>query len=66
MVDILNHVDSGDYVFQLCSENLLKIIFPSYVYMTDKGTSSLSTNNGVLLEEVLEEAPKWKVLRVSE
>ncbi|KAJ0047914.1 hypothetical protein Pint_15750 [Pistacia integerrima] len=29
----------------------------------DSGTSSLSTNNGVVLEEVLEEAPKWKVLR---
>ncbi|TXG51234.1 hypothetical protein EZV62_023758 [Acer yangbiense] len=29
----------------------------------DRGTSSVSTNSGVLLEEVLEEAPKWKVLR---
>ncbi|KAL5750805.1 hypothetical protein ACOSP7_025408 [Xanthoceras sorbifolium] len=29
----------------------------------DSGTSSVSTISGVLLEEVLEEAPKWKVLR---
>ncbi|KAK4843496.1 hypothetical protein QYF36_008846 [Acer negundo] len=29
----------------------------------DRGTSSVNTNSGVLLEEVLEEAPKWKVLR---
>ncbi|OMO95792.1 hypothetical protein CCACVL1_05267 [Corchorus capsularis] len=27
------------------------------------GTSSTSTGNGVVLEEVLEESPKWKVLR---
>ncbi|XP_022736157.1 DNA repair endonuclease UVH1 isoform X3 [Durio zibethinus] len=26
--------------------------------------TSISTNNGVVLEEVLEESPKWKVLRV--
>lgn len=31
---------------------------------TDGGTSPTSTK--VVLEEVLEEAPKWKVLRVSE
>lgn len=30
------------------------------------GTSSTSTSNGVVLQEVLEESPKWKVLRVSE
>lgn len=30
------------------------------------GTSSSTTSSGVVLEEVLEEAPKWKVLRVSE
>lgn len=30
------------------------------------GTSSASTSSGLVLEEVLEEAPKWKVLRVSE
>lgn len=28
--------------------------------------SSTSANGGVVLEEVLEEPPKWKVLRVSE
>lgn len=30
------------------------------------GTSSTSSNTGLILEEVLEEAPKWKVLRVSQ
>lgn len=30
------------------------------------GTSSSSSNAGLILEEVLEEAPKWKVLRVSQ
>lgn len=30
------------------------------------GTSSSTASSGVVLEEVLEEAPKWKVLRVSE
>lgn len=30
------------------------------------GASSTSSNAGLVLEEVLEEAPKWKVLRVSQ
>lgn len=30
------------------------------------GTSSTSTSSRIVLDEVLEEAPKWKVLRVSE
>lgn len=30
------------------------------------GTPATSSNSGVVLEEVLEEAPKWKVLRVSQ
>jgi len=29
-------------------------------------TASTSSNHGIVLEEVLEEAPKWKVLRVSQ
>ena len=35
-------------------------------YVAVGGTSSASTSSGLVLEEVLEEAPKWKVLRVSE
>lgn len=35
------------------------------VHVAIAGTSSTGTSNGVVLEEVLEEPPKWKVLRVS-
>ena len=44
-------------------------LFNSYSlneYVAVGGTSSASTSSGLVLEEVLEEAPKWKVLRVSE
>lgn len=37
-----------------------------FAYVTVGGTSSTSTSSRIVLDEVLEEAPKWKVLRVSE
>lgn len=35
-------------------------------YVAAGGASSSSAGSGLVLEEVLEEAPKWKLLRVSE
>lgn len=37
-----------------------------YSYLSHADSLSENTNSKVVLEEVLEEAPKWKVLRVSE
>lgn len=42
------------------------LIFMLDVCVAVDGTSSTSSNPGIVLEEVLEEAPKWKVLRVSQ
>lgn len=36
------------------------------VFVEHGGSSLTSTNATTVLDEVLEEAPKWKVLRVSE
>lgn len=38
----------------------------SLQYVEAGGSSSSNTNISIVLDEVLEEAPKWKVLRVSE
>jgi hypothetical protein len=45
---------------------LVLITSHSEIFLAADGTSSSTTSSGVVLEEVLEEAPKWKVLRVSE
>ena len=48
---------------------MILIIFKSVVTFFicfDVDSEATNTNGNVVLEEVLEEAPKWKVLRVSE
>lgn len=44
----------------------LTLICMLIYYLVVGGASSTGKNGGVILEEVLEAAPKWKVLRVSE
>jgi hypothetical protein len=46
------------------STNLCKSIHFSF-FLADETSSSSKDVGGIVLEEVLEEAPKWKVLRVS-
>lgn len=52
-----------------CEPFFFLFLFNSYSfneYVAVGSASSASTSSGLVLEEVLEEAPKWKVLRVSE
>lgn len=50
----------------MCDGIFFFLIFILDVCVAVDGSSSTSSNPGIVLEEVLEEAPKWKVLRVSQ